>query len=194
VQRLALADHLKWLAMKTWGFTFEQVFGDELKEVVDPRWGLTPRYCLQRLGTEVGRNIHKETWVRKAFDTIDRASQGERVCWADLENRCFSDETVFHAAAASKWYIPDIRFKDEADAVKARGGLVIKVVRPGLDRPKDTHASETGIEEIAGDYLIVNDGTLLDLEAKVSALGEKLFLPEHFHESVQQAELMGRKP
>ena len=60
--RFAFADKLKEAAMLIYGLTPEQVYGD-LKEVVDPRYGIAPRFILQRLATEVCRTIHPDTWV-----------------------------------------------------------------------------------------------------------------------------------
>lgn len=194
-RRLAFADHLKHLAMQTWDLSWDQVYGD-LKEVGDPRWGgLTPRFLLQRMGTEVGRNIHKETWVRKAFDTIDRAYLGETVTLPNFTFRRF-EKTAFPSGSASLWSVPDVRFKDEAEAVQARGGFVIKVVRPGLARPTDTHASETNIDEVREDYLVTNDGTIEDLAEKVEAIVGSVLRPklEDTIDPASQAALLGRKP
>ncbi len=57
----------------------------------------------------------------------------------------------------------------EAAAVKRAGGLVVKVTRPGMDSG-DTHASETSVDLVEEDYLVVNDGSLEELTAKVRAL------------------------
>lgn len=172
VHRLAFADHLKWLAMRTWDLSFEQVYGDDLKEVVDERWGITPRFILQQLGTQVGRNIHEMTWVRKAFDTIDRAHRGEEVVLPNLVSRKF-EETQFAEGWADRWGIPDCRFPGEADAVKAKGGIVIKVVRPSLVS-NDSHASETEVDNVKEDYLVENTGTLDDLAEQIKPIMAKV--------------------
>ncbi len=172
VHRLAFADHLKWLAMRTWDLTFEQVYGDDLKEVVDERWGLTPRFILQQLGTQVGRSIHEMTWVRKAFDTIEKAARGEKVILPNLISREF-EEVEFAEGWANRWCIPDCRFPDEAKAVKSKGGIVIKVVRPSLVS-NDSHASETEVDNVKEDYLVVNDGSLEDLEVQIRKVMEQV--------------------
>lgn len=193
-RRLAFADHLKHLAMQTWDLSWDQVYGDT-KEVVDPRWGHTPRFLLQRMGTEVGRNIHKETWVRKAFDTIDRAYLGETITLPNFATKRF-EKMAFPPRSTGLWAVPDVRFTDEAEAVQARGGFVIKVVRPGLARPTDTHASETNIDEVREDYLITNDGTIEDLAVKVESIVGGTLKPrlEDAIDPASQAALLGRKP
>lgn len=65
--------------------------------------------------------------------------------------------------------VSDCRFPNEAKAVKARGGIVIKVVRPDV-KAEDSHQSETMIDEIKADYTIVNDTTLENLVLNVDSL------------------------
>ena len=127
------ADPLKKACRDIFELTLEQTDG-ELKEVLDERWGQTPREILQKFGTEVGRNIHKDTWVRR---TIWRSS-GFNI----------PNITV----------IPDTRFKDEADAIRAAGGLVIRIERPGLvENAYSQHQSETDLDDYAFDYIVDND-------------------------------------
>lgn len=174
VKRLAFADELKRLAMGLWDLTFEQVYGDDsLKEAIDERWGLSPRTILQQFGTQVGRNIHDQTWVRKAITTIERAQRGDTVVLPNMVTRRF-EEVTFAEGWADRWAIPDVRFPGEADAIKARGGVVIKVVRPGMPTG-DTHASETEVDNVQEDHLVVNDGTLVELELKVRDISRRIF-------------------
>jgi hypothetical protein len=65
--------------------------------------------------------------------------------------------------------ISDCRFPNEAKAVKARGGIVIKVVRPDA-KAEDSHQSETLIDEIDADYTLWNDTTLENLVLNVDSL------------------------
>ena len=174
VKRLAFADELKRVAMNLWDLSFEQVYGsDEYKEAVDERWGLSPRTILQQLGTQVGRNIHDQTWVRKALSTIERAQRGEPVVLPNMVSRRF-EEVTFAEGWADRWAVPDVRFPGEADAIKARGGVVIKVVRPGMPTG-DMHASETEVDNVQEDHLIVNDGSLGDLETRVREIAYRIF-------------------
>ena len=163
--RLAFADHLKWLIMQTWDMSFDQVFSDELKEQVDPRWGFSPRQALQQVGTEVGRKLHSDTWVRKTLDTIRRGSRGEEVILPNFEMGYF-EHITFDESYAQRWVIPDVRFPNEADAIRNQGGVIVKVTRPSLEST-DTHDSETSVDLVEGDYYIVNDGSLDDLQRKV---------------------------
>lgn len=193
---IAFADPIKRIAMDIYGLSYEQCFGgDEHKEAVDPRWGLTPRSIMQRIGTEVARSIHKDTWVRYCLSEIERASRGEAVSihWAPSrkfmllgEGRTLSWPSWALPMNAEgepyggredrlinlkTWAVTDVRFPNEADHIRRAGGKIIKVVRPSLEGMQtDSHASETNIDKIDADFLLTNDGTLDDLASKVEGL------------------------
>jgi len=97
------------------------------------------RELLQRFGTEVGRELWGEDfWVNAAIDSI---SDGSRVV------------------------VSDVRYPNEADAVKKLGGEVWRVVRPGYGAAND-HASEHALNDYDFDYMIENNSgveTLYDL-------------------------------
>lgn len=162
-QRIAFADPIKRIAMDIYGLTYDQCYGD-LKEVEDERWGTTPRFIMQHLGTEMGRTIHEDTWVRYAFATIERSRAGEAVDIFDESARGFVRKTF---APDTNWVITDVRFLNEAAAVENGGGQVWKVIRPGMKGDSDTHASEVGVDLIKPTLTIPNDGTLEDLYAHV---------------------------
>lgn len=108
---------------------------------------MTVRELLQKLGTDALRdNLHINVWVNALF--------------ADYEN------------GYSKWIITDLRFPNEYDAVKWRGGVTLRVTRPGTE--VGTHPSEIALDEFKFDWEIVNDGDLADLLEKV-----RTFLIQH---------------
>lgn len=105
------------------------------------------RRLLQLLGTEVGRNMF-----------------GANV-WLDLmfrEANELREEGVSVAVAG-------IRFANELDAIRANGGTLVWVERPGFS-PVNTHASDNTLSAADFDTVIVNDGTLTDLARKVDDL------------------------
>lgn len=167
---IAFADPIKRICMDIYGLSYDQCYGgDEYKEVVDERWGLTPRYIMQRVGTEMGREVHKETWVRYCFEQIERARRREPVILHIPAKRGF-----FPAASsgvnASQWVVTDVRLPDEARAVQNRGGRVIKAIRPSLlQGAVDMHQTETCIDDIRADHLLLNDGGLAQLRARLSS-------------------------
>lgn len=107
--------------------------------------GKTPRFAMQTLGTEWGRNtIANDLWVR--------------VCIAAAQR---------HLAQGTSVVISDVRFDNEASAVAAAGGQVWRIDRPGERIAESAHISEAGTS--LWNRRIPNDGTLDDLRARVLA-------------------------
>lgn len=72
------------------------------------------------------------------------------------------------AAQPARVVIPDIRFVDEARAVRSMGGWLVRVNRPSgerrVDLRKDTHPSETALDDwSAWDLVLDNTGTVAQL-------------------------------
>lgn len=103
------------------------------------------RRLLQAMGTEAGRKILGENvWVNAVFEQIGR-QRGLSVVPTDHD-----------------YVITDCRFVNEAQAVKDRGGFVVRVNRPGVG-PVSGHPSETSLNDWEFDLVINNDGSLDDL-------------------------------
>lgn len=97
------------------------------------------RGLLQRLGTDVGRDLFGEDfWVSQAFQGLGN------------ENVVFTD----------------VRFPNEAEAIRRGGGVVWNVVRPGVGAANG-HVSECALDGFVFDATVLNDGSLQDLEGKV---------------------------
>lgn len=62
----------------------------------------------------------------------------------------------------------DVRFQNEADYVRSIGGIIVRIVRPGII--SGNHESELKQSEIPADIEIVNDGTIEDLHNKIRAI------------------------
>ena len=94
------------------------------------------RGLMQRMGTEVGREMFGEDfWVNLALNRIPDGS---------------------------KVVIADVRFKNEADAVKAAGGVVWRITRDGVG-PANDHISETALDSYQFDAYILNAGDIENL-------------------------------
>lgn len=163
----AFADPVKRVAMDVYGLSWDQCYGDgPEKEAVIPYWGLSPRQIMQRIGTEVGRSVHEDTWVRHTLNNIAAAADCQLYLWRDDITQGF----VQIALPRTNWVITDVRFPNEAEKIWEMGGQVWKVERPTLTSSEDGHDSETSVDKIDPDALILNDGSLSDLEAKVRGL------------------------
>jgi len=133
--RVGFADALKAAAREIYGFSDAQLFGDE-KELVDPRWGKSPRQILQEMGMK-HREMDPETWIKAAYV---RAEAGI-------------------AKGATGIAVSDCRFKNELDAVRAWGGEAWRISRPGV-AAINTHVSETALDSATFDLHLANDTTI----------------------------------
>jgi len=117
----------------------------DLKEAVDEFWGLSPRVVMQRFGTEVGRQIDVNVWVKSLQLRVQQGLDTGKV----------------------QYVITDVRFPNEADLIHKMGGKVWRIERPSLGPGVDLHPSETSLDAHEFDQVIINDGSLEDLYAKV---------------------------
>ena len=95
--------------------------------------------------------------------------------------RTHVDPTVWLSAAMAKAQvlradgepvvITDCRYQNEADAIKAAGGVLVRVVRPG-QADGDRHITEVDLDERETDYVVQNDGTLEDLRRQARLVAE----------------------
>ena len=139
---------------------------------------LTPRMLLQQIGTDVCRNIHPNMWVNATMRDYQITAEPEIiVSTGDVDERCGKFPSY------PNWIITDVRFPNEYDAIKQRGGIIIRVNRFSKtqkvrvkarrggyinpDGPTDQHPSETSLDNHEFDYVIDNNGTIDDLIVKV---------------------------
>lgn len=119
----------------------KSVLGKEWSYVSDTNEGrkwvdMTVREMLQRLGTEAIRDtFHINTWVNALLKD-----------YKDGDN----------------WVITDVRFANEAAAIKKLGGVIVRVSR-GKHKPDDYHASEKSLDNWVYDYFVDNSGNLDEL-------------------------------
>lgn len=137
--RMRFAHQLKAMLKVGLGLTDEQLDGAQKMTPLSEFGGCTPRHLMQTLGTEWGRRmVHSDVWT-----------SAWRRAAAQVEGPIVVD---------------DVRFPNEAAAVRAEGGILWRIVRPGQG-PAD-HVSERLLHEIDCDRTIVNDVSLQDLIAK----------------------------
>jgi hypothetical protein len=103
---------------------------------------MTVREFLQKLGTDGLRmGLHDNVWL----------------------NALMSDYNIqsLRSNKRTNWIITDTRFPNEAQAIKDKGGVIIRVDRPGVTAV-NAHPSETSLDNWDFDYKIAN---VSDLEA-----------------------------
>lgn len=131
----SFAYPMKQMMIDYFGFTYEDLYTVEGKNRYNEFWGMTNREALQKIGTECFRNnFHVDTWLKT------------------MEVNIINDLTPIII-------IPDVRFPNEAELINSLGGSILKIVRDDVvrDPSQMTHASETMIDQIPHDMLLVND-------------------------------------
>lgn len=177
--KLSFADPVKDAVAAIFGWSRELLEGDTdvsrgFREKVDPWWTkkfgyeVTPRKMLQLMGTEAGRDVFDmDLWIHNMDFRLDR------------------HENVV---------IADVRFPNEIDFIKKRGGFVVRVMRGDEPEWFDTavaandplflhaaeceeelnklgiHYSEWAWIGTQFSYLITNNGSLGMLEADIKHL------------------------
>ena len=170
-ENMKFAGKLKIIASLLTGIPIEKFEDQEFKKtILGSEWGkptkqnplnaiepfkdttfvemMSVRDLLQKLGTEAMRNgLHENVWV----------------------NALFADYTE-----DKQWVITDVRFPNEFKAIKEKGGIVIRVNRPGhgnsMKELAEAHPSETALDGHDFDYVIENDGNLEKLISKVKEI------------------------
>lgn len=122
-----------------------------LKELPIEDLGLSYRHLAQTLGTEWGRALAPDFWLRLASGYV-------------------ADTLRFGAAC---FVVSDVRFANEAAWVRAQGGVIWRIHREGV-APVRAHVSEQELDGIRAEVEIYNDGSLDTLRTTVlDALGER---------------------
>lgn len=108
--------------------------------------GKTPRQIMQLVGTEGCRDlVHPELWLRSLLHRIPQRGA----------------------------IISDVRFPNEAQAILARGGVVIELSRPGTGTG-DAHISEKPLDDHLVTFRLRNAGTIEELiDAGMNALAAR---------------------
>lgn len=91
------------------------------------------RELLQRMGTEVGRNLFGENF------------------WVDLLMKRAID-------LGTNIVIPDVRFSNEADAIRSWNGEVWRINRPGSE-PVNSHLSEVELDTYPFFSMVINNNS-----------------------------------
>lgn len=118
------------------------------KKAIPHIGGLTPRYIMQTLGTEWGRNVlGQDFWINLL----------EHHIWRKIE----ADDA--RGRPTPGIVISDVRFKNEADWIHEMGGEVWLIVRGERAGEGGTHASEQEFNDLDEDRIFFNNGTKSEL-------------------------------
>lgn len=136
-EKHAFAEPVKKICQIMFLLTKEQLDDPKLKETIDGRWGLTPRQMMQKVGTDMVRQVWDEDFWVKNMDMRLRGVEGDVI-------------------------ISDVRFPNEAQYVRNCGGVLVRIVSVAEERG-DTHTSETSQISIQEDVCVMNQKNGLEM-------------------------------
>lgn len=154
VGRSSFAKKLKETVAFLTNTTYELNNSREGKEQIAMPFNKTLGRLQQDIGTGLRIQVSEDFWVDALFAT----------------QSIYSDDMTI---------ITDVRFPNEKEKIERNHyyGTVIRIERPGYT-PNDgrnlNHASETALDGAKFEYVIINDGSLQILKAKVIAVLRKI--------------------
>lgn len=134
--------------------------GDRKDQVV-PGLNVTSRYMQQTLGTDWGRNtIHEDVWVFAMGQKVD-------ILMSKFAASRHAGDKIFPSMI-----FDDVRYDNEAIFIKAKGGTIIELGRPDVQRD-NTHESEYGVSSEFIDFKITSTD-VEEARQKLSTILERL--------------------
>jgi hypothetical protein len=135
----SLAGPMKRALQRVFDFSDAQMWGRQAeKEAIDPRYGISPRWLLQRFGTE---------GLREEF--------GEDIHLQALLSRLRRDEGARRSGSLGPrlYVVDDVRFPNDAHFIAAGGpdyrGAVVKIVATDVSAGDHaSHSSEAAIDDV----------------------------------------------
>lgn len=142
----SFAAPLRSFCCDVYGIDFDEL--DATKESA-PRWLATsPREFMQRCGTEFARwMIDPDLWVKSAMRRVQRCPD-------------------------ANWVLPDVRFANEAEAIRDHGGIVLRM--RGRGEFGDSHISESPLPAALVDFEIDNSGDLGWMHEQLDTMLERV--------------------
>jgi len=159
-------DTLASILVEKYGYR-RVAFADKIRDflyVINPMVGCSPTGYLQDLVDLVGWDKAKqEPQVRRLLQDI---GVGARKLFGD---QFWVAQALMSISSSEKIVITDVRFINEAKAIKKYdGGQVWRVKRSGVSAV-NSHISETEMDGHPVDQIFVNNGSIEDLENLVNS-------------------------
>ncbi len=144
--KLSFAGPLKAM-LKAGGFP--EPADRALKEAIIDGFDFSWREAAQKLGTEFGRGLDPDIWVK----VVERGLVAR-----DHDN-------------TGRWVISDVRFENEGTMIRKRGGAVWHLMnRKANLGSASAHASEKGVQFFpTRDLLLDNSGDMQSLQMQINA-------------------------
>lgn len=113
------------------------------KEKQIPGFDFSWRQAAQRLGTEWGRGLDADIWIKMVGQILREQPHVE-------------------------WVISDCRFENETALIRSLGGQILHLEGRSVDLGAAAgHASEAGLTQLPEDWLLYNNGTISEMYSEV---------------------------
>jgi len=152
--RYGFADPIKIVVKYLFDWNEDHTNG-KLKEIIDSKWGISPRQVMQWFGTEAmqlsicqtfpefEKVIGRKFWVRKFV--------------------LMYEEQIRETGTALNYVISDVRFPHEVSELKGTDKVLIVKIERNMNGFVDTHESERYIDLIEPDIVLHNNSTIENL-------------------------------
>ena len=144
------------------------------KDIAQINTKYSVRQLLQEVGTDAMRNvIHPNVWVNALFaDYKPFIENYPNLTKSNGKDLIEGNNYSMGKAVLLNWIITDVRFPNEAEEVRKRGGKLIKIIR---NNDTGNHPSETSLDDYHNwDFIVPNVGTLKDLKYQAEYIADIL--------------------
>lgn len=150
--KVKFASPLKRVCCMLFGYTEDQLESDA-KDIIDHRYGCTPRHLMQFLGTDV-----MQFKIQEVLPSMGRNF------WANHLLSSVPNTTPI--------VISDMRFQHEQTVILQHdpNAIIIKITRPNSTVDQCMHISELECKDIQAHVDIINDGCVDDLKKKIDGV------------------------
>lgn len=136
----------------------KHAFADGVRAVAETVFGITQHEMADRVLkiSPLGRGAFADLTVRQILQRIGTE------CFRDQFPGVWVDRLLRRTENVSKVVVPDTRFWDEHDALRARGAIFVRIDNPNVTETGSEHRSEIEWREFPVDHVLVNDHATAD--------------------------------
>ena len=144
IYHLTFAKPIKQASMALFNLTEQDLNDPIAKEMRLSGQEWSPREIMQKLGTAVRETFGQDFFINHVLSLINSITNND-------------DKIII---------VSDVRYDREAQFLKDKGAIVVKIKRDKYESGTDTHTSESGIDPKYVDFVIENNGTIEELKEK----------------------------
>lgn len=161
--KVSFAGYLKRGLQILFGLSDQQLWGDS-KEEIDQNWGVSPRWLMQTIGTDVlrdkmGSNLSQDVIIdKKTYKFSYHIKRLNQQVTKLLEQN-------------KNVVVSDARFQDEIEWGRLLGGKIIKIIRQDLKSNQYSEHKSEDIDTLKNiDLTLYNNSTIKSLYNKVQQI------------------------